>query len=273
MQSKNFVYIGALVSTRSTMRKCNSASEVLRRRVLSSKPEERPFAGASWMKDYIDNIRTGISPWISGFLWGQNGNSFQPTREENSVMQIRNFAYIGALVSTRSTMRKCNSASEVLRRRVLSSKPEERPFAGASWMKDYIDNIRTGLSPWISVIHYCEREILSGIDVLEKWQEKWQRRRSPQTSRAVNIEQCSVAVGKLSRPHPVVMFHCIRTANRVPTHRVFSTNNNQNSHPTSGVFPPTSDVSETASTTTPPCHILPPNQSDHLLNIKPHSTP
>ncbi|GFU41532.1 hypothetical protein TNCV_2792571 [Trichonephila clavipes] len=56
------------------------------------------------------------------------------------------------------------------------------------------------------------------------------------------------------------MFQSIRIANRVPTHRVLSTNGNQDSHPTSGFFPPTSDVSETSFTTTPPCHILSTNQ-------------
>ncbi|GFX47045.1 hypothetical protein TNCV_316671 [Trichonephila clavipes] len=56
------------------------------------------------------------------------------------------------------------------------------------------------------------------------------------------------------------MFQCIRLANRVPTYRVFSTNGNQDPHPTSGVFPPTSDASETAPMTTPTCHILPTNQ-------------
>ncbi|GFY11790.1 hypothetical protein TNCV_1529821 [Trichonephila clavipes] len=43
-------------------------SEVPRRRVLSGfEAEDYPFAGSSWIKNYIDDIRTGsCSPWISG---------------------------------------------------------------------------------------------------------------------------------------------------------------------------------------------------------------
>ncbi|GFV07827.1 hypothetical protein TNCV_305751 [Trichonephila clavipes] len=63
------------------------------------------------------------------------------------------------------------------------------------------------------------------------------------------------------------MFQSIRAANRVLTHRVFSTNDNLDSHPTSGVFPPTSDAYEIVPMTTPPCQIFPTNQetlSQHL---------
>ncbi|GFT74607.1 hypothetical protein TNCV_3776311 [Trichonephila clavipes] len=56
------------------------------------------------------------------------------------------------------------------------------------------------------------------------------------------------------------MFQCIRAANRGPTHQVFSANDNQDYHPTIGVFQSTSNTSETATLTTPPCHILPTNQ-------------
>ncbi|GFT74582.1 hypothetical protein TNCV_1452451 [Trichonephila clavipes] len=56
------------------------------------------------------------------------------------------------------------------------------------------------------------------------------------------------------------MFQCIRVANRGPTHQVFSANDNQDYHPTIGVFQSTSDASETATLTMPPCHILPTNQ-------------
>ncbi|GFW10324.1 hypothetical protein TNCV_5096751 [Trichonephila clavipes] len=53
-----------------------------------------------------------------GNLWGQNGISFQPTQEENVIMQIRNCVYTGSLVfacskSPESSMRRSNSASEV----------------------------------------------------------------------------------------------------------------------------------------------------------------
>ncbi|GFW93391.1 hypothetical protein TNCV_2605091 [Trichonephila clavipes] len=74
------------------------------------------------------------------------------------------------------------------------------------------------------------------------------------------------------------MFQCIRAANRVPTHRMFSAYDNQDYHPTSGVFPPTSHASETVPMTYPPCHILPTNQespshkgpliSDHIQLIR-----
>ncbi|GFW37719.1 hypothetical protein TNCV_4629241 [Trichonephila clavipes] len=56
------------------------------------------------------------------------------------------------------------------------------------------------------------------------------------------------------------MFQCITAANRLPNHRVLSTNGNQDFHPTLGIFPPTLDASETAPMTTLPCHILPTNQ-------------
>ncbi|GFS97310.1 hypothetical protein TNCV_1824711 [Trichonephila clavipes] len=52
------------------------------------------------------------------------------------------------------------------------------------------------------------------------------------------------------------MFQCIRAANRVPTLRVLSANDNQDYQPTATCFPPTSEASETAPKTTPPCHIL-----------------
>ncbi|GFX29135.1 RNase H domain-containing protein [Trichonephila clavipes] len=66
----------------------------------------------------------------------------------------------------------------------------------------------------------------------------------------------------LDPTHPA-MFQYIRETNRVLTHRVISANGKQDSHPTSVVFPPTSDAFEAAPLTTP-CHILPTNQESHI---------
>ncbi|GFW05824.1 uncharacterized protein TNCV_602961 [Trichonephila clavipes] len=69
------------------MRRSNSASEVLRRRILSGfEAEDYPFAGSNWIKDYIDDIRTvavrrGIVRilfsdeahfWLNGYVNKQN---------------------------------------------------------------------------------------------------------------------------------------------------------------------------------------------------------
>ncbi|GFW96128.1 uncharacterized protein TNCV_958411 [Trichonephila clavipes] len=46
---------------------------------------------------------------------GQNGNSFQPTQEENAIMQIRNVYILELQYSRGGSMKRSNSASEVLR--------------------------------------------------------------------------------------------------------------------------------------------------------------
>ncbi|GFS95125.1 hypothetical protein TNCV_2704791 [Trichonephila clavipes] len=71
------------------------------------------------------------------------------------------------------------------------------------------------------------------------------------------------------------MFQRISAANRVSAVRVLSTNDNKDSHPTSGLFQPTPHTSETAHIAMPPCHILPTNQKTLLsrpIHIRPHST-
>ncbi|GFV60713.1 hypothetical protein TNCV_4180491 [Trichonephila clavipes] len=44
---------------------------------VSSKPEDRPFAGASWIKDYIDDIRTVAVR--RGRAYGRQKNPFHTT--------------------------------------------------------------------------------------------------------------------------------------------------------------------------------------------------
>ncbi|GFW81073.1 HTH_Tnp_Tc3_2 domain-containing protein [Trichonephila clavipes] len=81
------------------LRRSNSASEV-----LSPTPEDSPFAGASWIKDYIDDIRTGsCSQWISGGKKQQFRHlSSLPIEAKKLLKQLRTFA----MYTGESTARK-----------------------------------------------------------------------------------------------------------------------------------------------------------------------
>ncbi|GFX03333.1 hypothetical protein TNCV_3555611 [Trichonephila clavipes] len=68
------------------------------------------------------------------------------------------------------------------------------------------------------------------------------------------------------------MFQGVRAANKLPSHRVLSTNGNQGSHPTSGFFLPTSDGSKTAPVTMLLYHMLPTNQETTLSHKGPSTS-